>query len=231
MTAVDDLLAALFEGRDPTLRPDVARWAGDSRRFQTFTATYRDKIRAKLKNARDDGGMRDLRAELEAAALLLRDDRFAVEYEKYAAAKQRGPDFSVTFRTHTPFNVEVRRFRADPDEEAATRAARLSAALCDKVGQMPPGMANLLWLAAEGELSEADLNDTATALRRAAERKEDDFFVRRGFAGASDFLRQYARLGGVVLPRPGEFGVWLNPLARHKPPPAVVTAIRRLDAS
>ena len=57
----------------------------------------------------DEGGLKDLRAELETAVLLLRDERFTLEYEKYVATKQRGQDFTVTFKTHTPFNVEVRR--------------------------------------------------------------------------------------------------------------------------
>lgn len=67
----------------------------DSRRFRAFAHTYRDKIRAKLRNAGDDRGELDLAAELETAALLLREARFAVEYETYAAAKQRGPDLAI----------------------------------------------------------------------------------------------------------------------------------------
>lgn len=228
MTTLDDLLAAIFDGRDPTLYAEFADWARDSRRFRAFATTYRDKIRAKLRNTRDDNGMRDLRAELETAALLLRDDRFALEYEKYAAARRRGPDFTVTFRTHTPFNIEVRRFRAEPDEDAAVRAARLMSVLCDKAGQMQPGMVNLLWLAAEGVLSEAEVGDAATALRRAAERKDEAYFTRRGFESAADFLRQYTRLSGIVLRRPAGCVVWLNPVARHKAPPEIVTAIGRL---
>src|SRR5947207_9376737 len=103
--------------------------------------------------------MKDLRAELETAALLLRDERFTLEYEKYAASRQRGPDFTVTFKTHTPFNVEVRRIRSveldDGNNEAPT--GKLMAVLCDKVGQMPPSIINLLWLVAEREISQADL--------------------------------------------------------------------------
>jgi hypothetical protein len=100
---------------------------------------------------RDEDGMKDLRAELETALWLLREKRFTLEYEKYAASKQRGPDFTVTFKTHTLFNVEVRRIRSakldDADVEA--RIGKLMAALCDKVRQMPPSIVNLLWLVAE----------------------------------------------------------------------------------
>src|SRR5690606_31533679 len=116
-----------------------------SRRYKAFATTYRGKIGSKLKNVRDDAGMKDLRAELETAAILLREERFALEYERYAALKQRGPDFTVTFKTHTPFNVEVRRIRNVELEDADPEAhiGKLMAVLCDKVGQMPPGIVNI----------------------------------------------------------------------------------------
>src|SRR3990172_7973510 len=124
MTALDDLLDYIFDGKKPALYPEFEGWVRGSRRFKAFAASYRGKIRSKLKNVRDEGGMKDLRAELETAALLLGEERFTLEYEKYAASKQRGPDFTVTFKTHTPFNVEVRRIRSleldDGDAEART---------------------------------------------------------------------------------------------------------------
>src|SRR5881394_122389 len=111
MGVLDELLDSIFDDKRPTFYADVASWLRDSRRFRAFVVTYRTKIRAKFKNARDDGGMNDVRAELATAALLLRDEQFTLEYEKYTAAKLRGPDFTVTFKTHTPFNIEVRRIR------------------------------------------------------------------------------------------------------------------------
>src|SRR6185369_2610002 len=110
---------------------------------------------------RDENGMNDLRAELETAALLLREERFTLEYEKYAALKQRGPDFTVTFKTHTPFNVEVRRIRSLEldDENAEARIGKLMSVLCEKVRQMPPSIVNLLWLVpASGEDAERELS-------------------------------------------------------------------------
>src|SRR5205085_2855108 len=97
------------------------------RRFKAFAIRYRSKIRSKLKNVRDEAGMKDLRAELETATLLLRDERFTVDYEKYAASRQRAPDFTVTFKTHTPFNVEVRRIRSVEwdDEDSDARIGKL----------------------------------------------------------------------------------------------------------
>ncbi len=227
MTTGDDLLAHIFGDRRPAFYPPFAAEVRESRRFRAFAHTYRDKIRAKLKNAGDDHGLLDLAAELETAALLLREARFAVEYETYAAAKQRGPDFTVIYKTHTPFNVEVRRLRRiepEPDDPDA-RAARLMAVLADKVGQMPPSIVNFLWLVNESPLTEADLAGAAAA--SAAERKDDAFFARRGFAGAADFLRQFQRLSGIVSRGSPAASLWLNPAARHKPPAAIAAALHR----
>lgn len=230
MSAVDDLLASIFDGKRPALYPEFEAWVRGSRRYKAFANDYRGKIRTKLKQARDDSGMKDLRAELETAALLLREDRFTLEYEKYASLKQRGPDFTVIFKTHTPFNVEVRRVRTAEweDADAETRIAKLMAVLCDKVKQMPPSIINLLWLTAERDIPEADLNQAAVTLRGLAERKVEEFFTRRGFENASDFLKQYSRLGGIVLHQTEANVVWLNSLAKHKPPPEMVNAIRGL---
>ncbi len=192
MTALDDLLDYICDGKRPELYSDLEAWIQDSRRFRAFASTYRDKIRAKLRNVRDEGGQRDLRAELETAWLLLHEERFTLEYEKYAASKLRGPDFTVTFKTHTLFNVEVRRMRgAELDERASQpHLGQLIAVLCDKVGQMQPGVANLLWLIAEREMSDVDLTNAAADLRQLADDRAEDFFVRHGFASAADFLKK-----------------------------------------
>lgn len=254
MGAVDDLLAQIFDqifngqqlGLYGEFRSEFASWVRDSRRFREFAASNRAKIRAKLKSARDEGGLLDVRAELQAALLLLGEERFTLEYEAYAAAKQRGPDFTVTFKTHTPFNVEVRRIRATdlntgdvrPGENGdiaapdavSSHTGKLMAVLCDKVGQMPPSIVNLLWLAAGGRLADADIIMAVTALRRLAEHKDDDFFVRRGFVNTGDFVKRYGRLSGIVVHQGGRTTVWLNGLARHRPPREIVAAIERLDS-
>lgn len=230
MATLDDLLNAIFDGEKPPLYADFEGWARDSRRFKAFATAYATKIRAKLKNARDEGGMQDLRAELNAAAILLRDERFTLEYERYAASKQRGPDFTATFKTNLLVNVEVRRMRGVELEAASDDAwiGKLSAVLCDKVGQMPPSIVNLLWMTGERAVSESDIARAVIALRQLAERKDEVFFTRRGFANAAEFLRQYRHLSGIVLHQPNTIGTWLNPLARHTAPPELVNAIRRL---
>ncbi|MBX3084991.1 MAG: hypothetical protein KF716_25375 [Anaerolineae bacterium] len=231
MSTLDELFAYIFEGMSPAFRPEFEGWVRESRRFRAFAISYRSKIRAKLKNVRDEAGMSDVRAELETAMLLLREERFTLEYEKYTAARQRGPDYTVTFKTHTPFNVEVRRIRTIEVDEKDSNATlvKLMAVLCDKVGQMPPSIINLLWLTAEREISEEDLTRTVLTLRQLAERKVEEFFTRRGFESAADFLKQYRQLSGIVLREATGTVVWLNALARHAAPPEIINAIRRLE--
>ena len=108
------------------------------------------------------------------------------------------------------------------------RLARLSAVLSDKVGQMPPGIVNLLWLMPDSELAIEEAARAASDLQRLAERKDEAVFTRQGFEGAADFLKQYARLSGIALCGPDALAVWPNPAARHKLPPGIVAAISRL---
>ncbi len=230
MSAIDDLLHYIFNGEKPALYIELETWIRESRRYKEFATHYRSKIRAKLKNARDEDGEKDVRAELETAALLLREKSFTLEYEHYAAAKQRGPDFTLTFKTHTPFNVEVRRIRPleldDDDTEAYIH--KLIAVVYDKVGQMPPSIVNLLWLIAEHDISEADLIEAVMTLRQLAEDKTEEYFTRRGFKSAGDFLKQYRRLSCIILRQSGENIVWLNPITRHQPLSQIISALQRI---
>jgi len=232
MTTLDGLLNYIFDDKKPAFYPEFEDWIRRSRRFKAFAQTYRVKIRAKLKNVRDEGGLKDLSAELETAALLLRDNRFTLEYEKYTASKIRGPDFTVMFKTHTPFNVEVRRI-SSPELDAENiemRKGKLMAVLCDKVGQMRPGIVNLLWLISEREISEVTLGDALVTLRQLAEHKTENFFTQRGFESAADFLKHYRQLSGIVLCQAGGSELWSNPLAQHKTPPEIAAAIQRLGS-
>jgi hypothetical protein len=230
MAALDDLLNAIFDGKRNAFYREFEGWVRSSRRFKTFAIEYQSKIRAKLRNARDDHGLKDLRAELETASLLLQEARFTLEYEKYAALKQRGPDFTVTFKTHTPFNVEVRRIRSiELDEvDSETRIGKLMTVLCDKVGQMPPSIVNLLWLTADHAISEDELTRAVGTLRQLAERKDEDFFTRRGFKNAADFLKHYRQLSGIVVHQTSQNLIWLNPMAKHGVPTDIAAAVQRL---
>jgi hypothetical protein len=260
----DDLLTYVFpDGAHPLAAP-FAGWLAASPRFRAFAVTYRDKIRKKARHLRDEEGWRDLHFELAVAYWLLQERRFEVAYEAYGVGGQRAPDFCVTYRTHTRFNVEVKRMRAarlvvsepgvphEPEEphelrdgepvaaheadsgreSGATR--RLVRTVCDKLGQLPPSIANVLALGTEGDAyAEGDVAQAMKRLQERAARKDEDFFTQRGYASARDFLRHYQRLSGILvygawdgaaLPRPG---LWLNSHARHPLPREIATLLHR----
>ncbi len=220
---LDELIAYLFAAADSSLATEVGPWLVASPRFRAFAETYRDKIRKKVRGLRDDEGLRDLAFELAIAVRLLEERRFALEYESYGAG-QRAPDFRVTFRGRVPFNVEVRRLRRPaPTPDAPADPGPLIRAVCDKLGQLPPAMINVLALGAEGASSAAE--GLAPAMRQLEDRaaqKDEALFRQRGFKGARDFLRHYRRLSGAlwVAGEPGARGasLWRNPQARHPLP-------------
>ena len=227
---LDELIAYLFGAAHSALATELGPWLVVSPRFRAFAETYRDKIRKKVRGLRDDEGLRDLAFELAIAVRLLEEHRFALEYESYGAG-QRAPDFRVTFRSRVRFNVEVRRLRRPaPTPGAAADPAPLIRAVCDKLGQLPPAMVNVLALGAEGTSSAADL--LAPAMRRLEDRaahKDEALFQRRGFAGTRDFLRHYQRLSGALWlagdPRARAASLWRNPLARHPLPADLARAL------
>src|SRR5207245_5108430 len=93
--------------------------------------------------------------------------------------------------------------------------ARLIRAVCDKLGQLPPAMINVLVLGADGPASAADaLAPAMLWLQDRAAQKDEALFLQRGFAGTRDFLRHYQRLSGALW-LVGEPGVrpslWRNP--------------------
>jgi hypothetical protein len=237
---IDELLAHIFEAKSHALSAQFTLWSASSTRFRTFADRYRDKIRKKVRGTRDDEGLLDLQFELEVAYLLLSERRFAVEYEKGGVGKQRGPDYYVTFRTNLPFTVEVKRIRRSEIDRTGEppEYSRIASTACQKIGQLPAGMINLLALTSDGELyGGADVAAAMVGLRARAERKDDPFFVRRGFNSAVDFLKQYQRLSAVLF-HPhltqgnGEaVSLWLNPLARQRLPDDLRNALRRLGDS
>jgi len=136
----DELLAYGRAGAPPHTLTPLDRWLRNSPRFAAFAETYRDKIRKKLRAARDDEGLRDVLCELETAYCLLREPRFDVAYEAHAITKTRAPDLTLTYRTHTVMNVEVARVRS----QTALDAERLLNLVCGKLGQMLAGSVNVL---------------------------------------------------------------------------------------
>lgn len=218
---VAELLAVLDGPDDIRLREACAAWAAASPRFRTFLAEHATKIARKLRTAEGIEGRRDVVLELDAAYRMLHDRRLTLEYERYAADKTRGPDFTATFKTHMPFNVEVRRLRG----ANAGELGRWSSVIGDKLRQMPPSIANVLLIGCDADLTPAlDVAETMAHLRALAERHDDAFFARRGMPSAKDYLRQLQRLSAIVLvagwerPDGGAATRWLNPQAKHPLP-------------
>lgn len=226
---LDELLAELFDGDHSALAAEIGPRLAASRRYRAFVDTYRDKIRHKARGLRNDDSRRDIAFELTIASHLVEERRFAVEYEPYGI-DQRAPDFRVTFRNRH-FNVEVRRLRSLALAPGApVDPGRLTRAICDKLGQLPPGIANVLVLGAVTSSPVADaLTPAMLWLQERSARKDDEAFVRRGFAGARDFSRHYQRLSAVLWVADerdtSHAELWRNPQARHRLPDDVARAI------
>jgi hypothetical protein len=236
-----DLLPYIFSNTRLPLAVEFRRWVEGSPRFRVFAETYRDKIRKKVRGITEAEGYRDLQAELATAYFLVGVRRFVVEYEKYGVGKQRGPDFSVTYKTHVRFDVEVTRLRGTAVGGAGGEAGKVANTLCAKLAQLPPSMMNVLvlvvdegvfsgdeTLAGSGEVVESGLRSAVALVQERAERKDEEFFVRRGFVGVRDFHRYYGRLSAIRLVAPeGPPVLWVQPQARHPLPVDLANILRR----
>ena len=193
-TAAERLVQHLLDAAvDDPLTDELAGWLSESARFHRFADAHRDKIRKKLRGARDAEARRDVRAELRAAHLLLADRRMELAFEAYGSAKG-GPDFTVTYRGERAFNLEVTRLRRTPS------AAAVGNALLVKLRQLPPSMPNAVLIAADGGgASEIEVAAATRALRSRADTKDDAHFSSRGFSGSRGFYERYLRLGAALM--------------------------------
>jgi hypothetical protein len=208
-------LANDLSGRDPSdpFAQELLVWLADSARFRSFAEAHRDKIRKKLRHTTDAEALRDVRAELLAARLLLADRRIELAFEAYGSGKG-GPDFTITYRGTTTFNVEVTRLHRVPDP------TRFGESLLAKLRQLPPSRPNVLVVAIDGQTAEAlDVAATTRELRARADAKDEAFFARRGFEGTRGFYELYLRLATVIVWCEGATGavraaMWRNGSAR-----------------
>jgi hypothetical protein len=211
LTHVDRLVDHLTGGNSDAFAVELRDWVAGSRRFRAFAETHRDKIRKKVRGARGMEPRLDLRAELAVAHALLRDRRIDLAYEGYGATVG-GPDFTVSFRSHVAFNLEVTRWRGGP--------AGLRRLLAGKLRQLPSGIANVVLIAVdvEGEpLPDLD------ALSRALSDSTTPGAQR-------DERQRVRRLSGMLAwddPRRGAGGatLWTNPMARIALPEPAARAV------
>jgi hypothetical protein len=194
-TSTADRLAQHLFATDAAsdLSDEVAAWLSGSARFRAFADAHRDKIRKKLRTAAADAdALRDVRAELRVAHLLLSNRRIELAFEAHGSGRG-GPDFTVTFRGSAALDLEVTRLRGDPG--AATHGGPLLA----KLRQLPPSVPNVLLIALEGDRSNAlDVASAVRELRARADAKDEAFFQRRAFEGTRDFYHRFLRLGAVA---------------------------------
>jgi hypothetical protein len=227
-----DLIAYIFEGQPHPISEALEQWMEASARFTTFVETYRDKIRKKIRVTREPESIYDLRGELEVAYCLLNDRRLEVAYEPYASAKRRGPDFTVTYRANLVFNIEVARIRVVRDGvegiDPARQEERLLRILLGKLGQMQPGMANLLVIHIKEELGRAiDLGRLMQALKTRVEKKDPSFYIAKRYPGPAAFYKDFLLLSGILLWSSGG-QPWINKQARPGLPEKVLRLVSSL---
>lgn len=200
-----------------------------SARFRAFAEANRDKIRKKVRGAADADSLRDVRAELRTARLLLGDRRIELAFEAYGSGKT-GPDFTITFRDARSFNLEVTRLRRQPD------ATGLGASLLAKLRQLPPSSPNTVLFATDAEGAALDVDAATRMLRSRADAKDERYFSSRGFDGARGFYERFLRLSAVFVSAEGADGdtratIWVNRSARiAMPEPAARASLRSLRA-
>lgn len=231
MTKQADLIAYVFDGQPHLLSGELTQWMEASSRFTAFVETYRDKIRKKIRLAREPESALDLRGELEVAWCLLGDRRLAVAYEPYASAKRRGPDFAVTYRANLVFNVEVARMRSEDKEQhdRARNEERFLRILLYKLGQMQPGMPNLLVIHTRQELARSlDLDKIMQEIKTRAEGKDPAFYDISGYASPAAFYKDFLHLSAILLWAASPGGQsWVNKQAR----PPLAEKVLRLVSS
>ena len=231
-TAVDQLAGYLLDRADPdaisesAFNEELTGWLAGSSRFRAFAEMHRDKVRKKLRTAADTDALRDVRAELQVARLLLLDPRIELAFEAYGSGKG-GPDLSVSYRGNPSFNLEVTRLRRVPDPIG------LGLPLLAKLRQLPPSLPNAVLVAIGGSAAEAlDVAAATRALRSRADAKDESYFTRAGFAGTRGFYERYLRLGGVFTWCEGAAGeahaaLWTNRSARIPLPERAARAVVR----
>jgi hypothetical protein len=231
MTKQTDLTDYVFEGHPHLLSGDLLQWMEASSRFTTFVETYRDKIRKKIRLTREPESALDLHSELEVAYCLLNDRRLAVAYEPYASEGRRSPDFAVTYRANLVFNIEVARIRVEGSGvggiDLPRKEERILRTLLYKLGQMKPGMPNLLIIHTPEELAlSTDLGGLMQELKTRVEGKDPSFYAASRYASPAAFYKNFLHLSGILL-WSAAAQLWVNKQAR----PAMAEKVLRLVSS
>jgi hypothetical protein len=231
VTKQADLVAYVFDDQPHLLSGMLMQWMERSPRFTAFVETYRDKIRKKIRLAREVESVLDLRGELQAAYCLLNDRHLNVAYEPYASAKRRAPDFAVTYRANLVFNIEVARIRFGEnrvDESDRLHAEeRIRHILLDKLEQLQPGMANLLVINTHQELMRSiDLGKLMQGVKTRVEGKDPSFFAASHYTSLASFYKDFLHLSAILL-----WGSGVQPWINKQAQPGLADKVIRLVSS
>jgi hypothetical protein len=204
LTKQADLIAYIFEGQTTLLSSALMQWLEASSRFTEFVETHHNKIRKKVRVTRLPQSILDLRIELEVAYRLLNDRRLLVAYEPYVSEKRRGPDFAVTYRDNLIFNVEVSRMHIEGNEEnhftSPRNEERILRTLLEKLGQMQPGMPNLLVIYTQPDLAQSvDLPRLIQEMKSRVEGKALADYAAGRYPAPTAFYRDFLHLSGILL--------------------------------
>lgn len=215
----NELLAELFGDwpHDPAAVVAFDEWLGSSRRFTAFVTEHLTKVRKKLRTAGDQEGALDVLYELEVAYRVVSVKANGVAYEPFAGAKERGPDFAVTFNGRPWLLLEVTRLGG----EAAGTPQRVARAVTLKLRQLRPEGPNVVLVGVTGAgPSEEEVATAMTATARDAETADDSFFSRLGVRDRKAFFQYYERLAAVMVRTGSVAGAavtpWFNPRARRQ---------------
>lgn len=224
-----ELIEYLFDSRSNLIAARLGEWIETSSRYQAFIDEHRDKVRKKVRVAADSDALLDLLFELRVPYLLLKDSRFEVRYEPYAAGKTKGPDFAVTFRTNFTFNAESTHVRGlnEAQDEVDQRFVDV---VSGKLRQMLPNIANVIFIATPHILDETNLASHMVWMRGKADNNDEKFLLRQRFSSPADFFKFHNRVSAIyVYDSAGEAGhaVWFNPQAKATLPDPLKAAIQR----
>jgi len=109
-------------------------------------------------------------------------------------------------------------------------------AICESLGQMRPGMINVLTISTDSSThDDFDLGKAIASLNELAAQGNDDFFIKKGFEGVDDFLEHFKQLSGVLF-RGTWVGIandsnilWCNEEADHQIPEDISKILRRMN--
>ncbi len=235
---IDDLIQDICGAADHPLAPYLRSWCRESRPFVTFLEAHLGKVRKKARLASSGNALSDLLAELAVAAVLARDRRFAVLYEPLPVGGRRGPDFQVTLGTRTLFYVEVTHLHpsAPATADGQDGALKLARVLCDKIGQCPPGAANVLAvvMSPDAHPPDAQGGDLVPAAIRLLDRAAGASSTLSA-EGVRAFSRGRGRLSAVALCAQAGDGriqavsLWRNPAGKHQLPLEVVKHLTQVS--